>query len=780
MAEKETFLSKFLDLFGSAQIKLEKKRLEAFLDSVPQAYCGWDPDGSIAWNDAFVKQLGLDGVQNFADIQTCFEARESARLEAAFNTLRESGTPFSSKLTFKDGEKIFRIEGKRGENLDEDDYFDVLWLDEITEKEHERERRNAHITLLEKQNRFAYDASDTSPFPLWIRNRDLDIIWCNKAYAEIIGEPVSAIVATQLEFQVTLVDENNKNARREKITPRKLAEQAHEERKSIAAVGHVIVNGQRRLYLIREIPIGDRNSYLGTGQDITKEEELHDEMERYIQAKYDLLEQLRSAISIFNSKEQLIFYNSAFSQLWKLEDQYLNSKPKLGDIMEKLREQRMLPEQADFRSFKKSWLNMFTDLIDSHEDMLYLPDSKALRMLAVPHPLGGLMMMFEDVSSSLELESSYNTLIAVQRETLDNLAEGVSVFGGDGRLRLWNPSFAKIWGFHPEDLDGSPHITRLVEKMKPYFDAQFWPEYYDRLLSLGLERVERKGRMTRGDDLVIDYVTVPLPDGGMLVTYTDMTDTVQVEQALREKNTALETAERLKLDFLANVSYQLRTPLNNIMGFTDMLDGEYAGKLTKQQKDYTQSISESSELLLNLINDVLDLSTIEAGYLILDKGDFDVSEMLRGLYELMRDWARQKRIDIRLDCADNIGWVNADERRVKQAVLNLMRNAISFTPDDGSGLIDVTAKKDGPRVVISVKDNGVGIPIEEQDRIFEPFERSVTTAAENMSGTARGAGLGLSLVKNIVELHGGSVKLTSRVNEGTEVQIAFPLNRKDK
>ncbi len=214
--------------------------------------------------------------------------------------------------------------------------------------------------------------------------------------------------------------------------------------------------------------------------------------------------------------------------------------------MEKLRETRRLPEQADFRSFKKSWQAMFTDLIDPHEDMLYLPDGSALRMLVVPHKLGGLMMTFEDVTSRLELESSYNTLIAVQKETLDNLDEAVAVYGGDGRLKLWNPSFARLWGFDPETLEGEPHVTKIVEKSAKYFWDGDWPEVKTMLVGLALDRSMHEGRLTRLDSTVVDYSTVPLPDGGVLLTYTDVTDTVKVENALREKNAALGSSRAAK------------------------------------------------------------------------------------------------------------------------------------------------------------------------------------------------------------------------------------------
>jgi PAS domain S-box-containing protein len=203
---------------------------------------------------------------------------------------------------------------------------------------------------------------------------------------------------------------------------------------------------------------------------------------------------------------------------------------------------------------------MFTGLIDPYEDMLHLPDSSALRMLVIPHSMGGLMMTFEDVTSRLELESSYNTLIAVQKETLDNLGEAVAVFGSNGRLRLSNPSFGNLWGLHPEDLEGEPHVTTIVEKTKPFFTKEEWPARKEELVARGLDRTLHEGRLTRADGSLVDFTTVPLPDGGVLLTYSDVTDTVRVENALREKNAALEAAEQLKLDFLANVSYQLRTP----------------------------------------------------------------------------------------------------------------------------------------------------------------------------------------------------------------------------
>ena len=760
--------SRVLDGFGAnARLRDEKARLEAFLSAVPGEYCGWGSDESVVYSKGFCDLLGVNSIERLNDIQNCLSSEDSVLLEGMFNRLITDGIPFSVSVEDRSGQKTLKISGTRGVDISNEDHFHILWLETLidTGSLHDDDSYASVADMDGFQN-----ALDALPHPVWIRDDSQRIVWCNVSYAKMVKSTPSEIVAQQKE----IVSKTRKRKPSEKdiLIGTDLAKEALEQGSTKTAKLHEVLGGKRLLIKVSEIPVKTKNITIGLVEDITEEERVQSEVKNNETAMRALLEQLRSAISIYNADQVLEFYNASFAQLWGLEEGWLNTKPKLGDIMEKLRETRRLPEQADFKSFKKSWTDMFTDLIDPHEDMLYLPDGSAFRMLVVPNKLGGLMMTFEDVTSRLELESSYNTLIAVQKETLDNLAESVAVYGSDGRLKLWNPSFASLWNFDPETLEGEPHVTSVVDKVSGSFSEKNWESIKERMVSLGLERSMNEGRLERVDSTLIDYATVPLPDGGVLITYTDVTDTVRVENALREKNIALETAEKLKLDFLANVSYQLRTPLNAIMGFNEMLDQEFFGSLNKKQKEYTRDIHGASERLLNLINDILDLSTIEAGQMKLEIELTPIKPMMDSVLDLVKDWARKQGIEVMLTCPANIGKAEIDETRIKQAIINLVRNSIANTKEDGK--IEIQAARQKDNIKITVKDNGTGIEEENQLRVLEPFER-----VEGEGQADRGAGLGLTLVRNIVSLHDGSFELDSISGEGTTVTITLPKAQKE-
>jgi signal transduction histidine kinase len=267
---------------------------------------------------------------------------------------------------------------------------------------------------------------------------------------------------------------------------------------------------------------------------------------------------------------------------------------------------------------------------------------------------------------------------------------------------------------------------------------------------------------------VLDCTTVPLPDGATLVTFQDVTDSVNVERALIERADALQDADRLKNAFVHHVSYELRSPLTNIIGFAQLLDDPSTGPLTAKQHEYLGYIGASSSALLTIINDILDLATIDAGAMTLDLKSVDIRAAVEAAAEGVRGRIAEQGIKLDLRAAPDTGSFMADERRVRQILFNLLSNAVSFSPPGETVRLNVERRPDA--VVFSITDRGPGIPDAIGEKVFDRFE------SHALGSGHRGAGLGLSIVRSFVELHGGTVKLDSAVGRGTTVTCVFPLN----
>jgi two-component system, NtrC family, sensor kinase len=252
---------------------------------------------------------------------------------------------------------------------------------------------------------------------------------------------------------------------------------------------------------------------------------------------------------------------------------------------------------------------------------------------------------------------------------------------------------------------------------------------------------------------------------------TQSTLAIQNARLFREiadKSRQLEAASRHKSEFLANMSHELRTPLNAIIGFSEILGERLFGELNEKQEEYLKDIHASGQHLLSLINDILDLSKIEAGRMELELTDFHLPTALDNALTLVRERAGRRGIALHMTTDERLDYVRADERKIKQALLNLLSNAIKFTPEGGR--IEVRAKQVDRSVEISVSDTGVGIAPEDQEAIFEEF-RQVGTADKKVEGT----GLGLALSRKFIELHGGRIWVQSQVGAGSTFTFTIPI-----
>jgi signal transduction histidine kinase len=655
-------------------------------------------------------------------------------LEGQIRTLTATGHGFVQPIPLGAAGRVLEMTGHRLTASGQPS-LDLVWAADVSDREaaiSERQRRDRERAQLRA-------VLDRLPFAAWWRGADLSVASGNARHALLRAglEPAAGPLAER--------------AAKSGLPER----QSHE----------TDIDGVRRHLELIELPL-ETGGTIGFAIDRTEIVQLRHERDRLALVHRQVLEAVGSAVAIWGPDARLVFSNAAFERIWGIDHERLAGEPSLSEVLDLMRETRVLPEYADFRRFKADLLALFASLNGTREELLHLPDDRTIRQKITRHPFGGLTFVYDDVTDRLALERSYNTLAEVQRETLDNLFEGLAVFGSDARLKLWNPTFGAMWRFDEADLVARPHVSTLIEKARGLYADDDWEARRRTLVDRITAHAAASETIRRRDGSVLEMNAVPLPDGNMLVTYRDVTSTYQVQQALQEKNEALETATRLKSEFIANVTHELRTPLNTIIGYADILANQFFGPLNERQADYSRGVLESSQRLLSLVDDILDLATLEAGQLQLEREPVDIHTLLAGVLAQTRDRAQRLELDLGFDCPTDIGMVLADERRLRQVLFNLVSNAMKFTPAHGSVLL--SARRVDGEVLLSVSDTGIGIEPTQLDKVFEKFERGDPTTR------AVGAGLGLSLVKAFVELHGGRVEIDSAPNRGTTVTCLLP------
>jgi len=258
----------------------------------------------------------------------------------------------------------------------------------------------------------------------------------------------------------------------------------------------------------------------------------------------------------------------------------------------------------------------------------------------------------------------------------------------------------------------------------------------------------------------------------MATTFADQAaiaiENVRLFREIQEKTKQLEVANQHKSEFLANMSHELRTPLNAIIGFSEVLQERMFGEMNEKQAEYVGDIHESGRHLLSLINDILDLSKVEAGRMELDLARFDVPSAIGNALTLMRERASRHFVTLRSAVPEGIGEITADERKFKQILLNLLSNAVKFTPEGGR--VDVRASRENGRIEIAVTDTGIGIAPEDHEAVFEEFKQ----LGKDYTKKSEGTGLGLALTRKFVELHGGSIRVESTPGKGSTFTFTLP------
>jgi signal transduction histidine kinase len=361
------------------------------------------------------------------------------------------------------------------------------------------------------------------------------------------------------------------------------------------------------------------------------------------------------------------------------------------------------------------------------------------------------------------------------QSTLENIGEGLSVFDSRGRLIAWNSRFCELLELPPDLPVGAPLRDILMLQAArgdfgrddPSGEVAKRLQWFYRDVPTTKERVTPRGR-------TLQISRRAMPDGAIVSVYSDVTDLKASERKLIQARNQAEMANHAKSEFLANMSHELRTPLNAIIGFSEIIAHELFGPLGNERYlDYMKDIHQSSLHLLSIINDVLDMSKIEAGKLELSKEPLNIRHLLGEVVRMMRERADSRGIELVTKLSDGEMEIWADERAIKQIFLNLLSNAIKFSRVGGEVCIRVVSEEPG-LAVVEFEDHGIGMNEEELERALQPFGQAKPSTTRNYGGT----GLGLPITKGLIEAHGGKLAIESRAGRGTIARISLPTERK--
>ena len=744
-----------------AQAVLEATRaMRSLLDVAPARAMIIHADGTLDIDARLVQDLGLSAVprqiEGLGGNESGFDSDDLASLIESLADLRLGGAPLRRQLRLAGGEKVLELRAALAPQPAKPGSV-LAWLFDISDADLERGALARRLHQTEGALDALTQLIQNAPFPMWYRGPDLSLGLVNAAFvAAVEGRNAEEVIERGAE----LIDATGPEGARAG------AESALDSGRPYSRTQPATIGQERRMLRIVDVPL-PTGAVAGFAIDIQDLEDARIELASHQESQRELADRMSAGVVQFDDDRQLAFFNQPFAIMAQLEPDWLAERPEFDRVLERMRENGRIPEVRDFPAWKTERRAWFTSPEEAIEEDWILSNGDHLRVLGQPLPDGGLRFIFEDRTEQVRLATARDTLLRVRAATFDNLFEVISVFASDGRLYLWNRRFSELWHLDEAWLAEHPRVDELVPAMaKRLVNPTAAAQVRELVRSTTSGRQSGTGRVSLTDGRHFDFAAVPLPDGNALFTMIDVTDSSRIEAALRERATGLEEADRVKTDFVANMSYELRTPLTSVGGFAEMLQAGYAGELPPAASDYVAAILESVDRLSKLIDDVLDLTQADTRGVVLERERVDIAGMCRAAAEAFRSRATEKKQKLELALEPSAGSVIGDARRLRESVEHILRNAVAYT--DEGGHIWLKASGDEDNATIVVVDDGRGIPPEQQEQVFDRFHRSGAARSE------AALGLGLPLTRQFVEAHGGTVELESAVGKGTSITITVP------
>lgn len=742
----------------------QANRLNALLESAPAVPLIVRNDGRVEAQERLVTWLGLQRLPNFlsdlsiGDLGLLPEDMQALAKDVA--AVQRTARPFTRTVVPRGGSRSLMIRGLPSAGRLAGKNAVTLWFFDMTESQVEIRRLSDEAEAMARAFSTLTGLLEAAPFPMWHRGPDLRLAMVNTAYVRAVeAESAEDVIERGLE----LVDAGGGP------TPMAAAAAARSKGEPTARVVPATINGERRALRIVDVPLGD-TGIAGYAIDVEEVERARQAFRRFAETQRDTLDRLSAAVAQFADDRGLVFCNQPFQQMFGLKPEWVAERPDFDRLLDRMREANRLPETRDFPAWKAERRQWFTSADGAVEETWILPGGQHFRLVGQPLPDGGLLIILEDRTEQAQLASARDTLLRVRTATLDNLFEAIGVFESNGRLSTWNNRFREVWEFEEEFLVAHPRVDALAEHAASrLLNPERASLIRELVRSATVDRKQRGGRVALKNGRYFEFAAVPLPDGNALFTMLDITDSRQVENVLRERAAALEESDRIKTAFVANMSYELRTPLTSIQGFAEMLQSGLAGELSPQAGEYLVAILDSTARLGTLIDNVLDLTQSDAGALPIERKRIDLAPLLREAAAARRAEADARKIDLAVEVDGSIGTIKGDQKRILQSVDQLLVNAISYTGEGGRVLLHGSGTTEHATIVVS--DNGPGMDETEQARALDRFSRVGAAMGREGDGSL---GIGLPLARQFVEGHGGTLTLISEVGEGTVVTIELP------
>jgi signal transduction histidine kinase len=737
------------------------RRLTRMIDDSPAVPMLVKADGKIEAPERIASWLGLDRMPGYlselAGEEEGLFPSELAELSEAVRRTQKTASTFRMTVTPIGSSRSLAVRGQLADPVISATGAALLWWFDFSETQGELTRLRAETMRAQGDFAALVGLIEAAPMPMWFRGPDMKLRLVNSAYVKAVG---AANAETAVRRQIELIE------RVDGLSASQVAKQARDKDLPVERIVQATVGSQRRTLRVSDLPLGD-DGVAGYAIDIEEMEEQGRQFRAFREAQRSILDQLSIGVAQFDSERRLTFANQPLLRIFSLPPAALVELPSFDRFLDMARDEGRLPETRDFPAWRRE-LGEWFRAGAAHEAAWTLSDGTHLRIVAQPMPDGGLVMIAEDRTESLALSATRDTLLRTRSATFDSLFESLAVFAPDGRLQLWNRRFCSIWDLPEEFLDEHPRIDAVLERIAPRLARPGQRKAIGEVVRTAtLDRHQRGGQVQMSDGRTLEFAGVPLPDGNGLLTILDVTDSRKAEDALRERASALEEADAVKTRFLANMSYEFRTPLTSIGGFAELLQSGIAGDLTPQAQDYVAAILSAVERLRAQIESVLDLTQSEAGLLPIATEEVDLLSFVTAVVREREETIEAKDVTLDLRGDKGAGAVQADKRQLGRAIGNLLDNAIEATPRRGRILVALSRHKKGVRVVIS--DNGPGMKPSELARALDG-----TRIGPEGKGQARRSGLGLPLARQLIEGHGGRLELQSEPGVGTTATIWLP------